>query len=389
MLRGMRSKPERQLEVLRQMLVDLPLPSDPSLIEEIGRVFGVEGVGELQGAEPPFAASSAEAAGSVWKVGWTSIDADGLCLLSRKHLQALQISPEEEKVLLDCISRLANDNGYNKGFRRFQTWVGEQEPYDIVIDGANVGFTSQNKDGGQFQYHQIDAVARHYHAQGKRILLVLHPKWLKADVCLSTYKRKKRKLDQISSQDAPPCPNDEEEENGSDVLYPHEGVTQAEEEAPPGSPLHVIRTWKEMGILACVPFYDCDDWYWLYAALNSFTRGHTHVQVISNDNLRDHHWRMHGLRTFLQWQDRHMTRLSMSQEEDEEGGSPDKAKFVPELHEPVPYSRRAQVSVDRTAWHFLVPAVRTRAEQLQSGRPVGPKEVELAEKRWMVAWRES
>lgn len=33
-----------------------------------------------------------------------------------------------------------------------------QDPYDVIIDGANVGFNNQNHEGGQFQYHQIDAV---------------------------------------------------------------------------------------------------------------------------------------------------------------------------------------------------------------------------------------
>merc|ERR1712012_1044231 len=95
MLRGFRGRPERQFEVLRQLLVDLALPSDPQLIDEIGRVFGIEGVFDLQGAEPPFADGSAEIFGAIWKVGWTSIDAEGSCSLSGRSMQACDVSAEE------------------------------------------------------------------------------------------------------------------------------------------------------------------------------------------------------------------------------------------------------------------------------------------------------
>lgn len=390
MLRGLRGSRARQMEILRQMLVDLPLPSEELLVEELGRVFGVEAATNLQEADPawaegqpsnPAAAGEAEEA---WRVGWTSISAEGLCALTHRQLQALQISPAEEKLLSACAGRLANDSGSNANFRLFQKWTSEQEPWDVIIDGANVGYSCQNRQGGEFSYVQIDAVVRLCLEQSQRVLLVLHPKWLREDVDRSTVKRKKRRLEQISGHDEPPPEEEGVSAATGHVLYPHEGVTEAEREAEPGSPLHLIRSWKELGVLLCVPMRDCDDWYWIYAALDSFRRGYRHVQVISNDNMRDHHWRMHGLPAFVQWQDRHMTRVYMKPAgEGQEAGTP----AVPALASPLPYSLRAQVSQDERAWHFPVPVVRTRAEQIQTGRPVGPKEVELAEKRWLVAWR--
>lgn len=383
MLRGLRGDFTRQLEVLRQLLVDLPLPSDPPLIEEIGRVFGFENISELQGVEPPCREGLPEADGTRWRVGWTSISVEGMCSLSQRRLQALRISPTEEKALVACAAKLANDSGCNKGFRLFQKWIGDQEPYDIIIDGANVGFNNQNREGGQFQYNQIDSVVQHFKSLGQRTLLVLHPKWLKEDANLSVVKRKRRKFDQVSSRESPACQGEEEDADGEpDVVYPHEGVTQAEREAAPGTALNMIRAWKELGVLVCVPFYDCDDWYWLHAALDSFARGREHVQVVSNDHMRDHHWRMEGLRAFLQWQDRHMTRVSIQQDAED----PEK-RCTPHLSPPRPYSLRAQVSGDGMVWHFPVPAIRSRAEQLQSGRPVALKEIESAEHRWLVAWR--
>ena len=46
-----------QYELLRQLIDELPLPSDPPLIDEIGRVFGVEGRNQCRSA---MAASSAD-----------------------------------------------------------------------------------------------------------------------------------------------------------------------------------------------------------------------------------------------------------------------------------------------------------------------------------------
>lgn len=384
MLRGLRGVHMRQREVLKQLLIDLPLPSDPPLIEEIGRAFGVEGAMAFRCAALPYGEGLQEDGGQ-WRVGWTSIDTAGRCALSKRRLQALRISAAEERELFACTAKLANDSGFNKGFKLFQKWLREQEPYDVIIDGANVGFNNQNHEGGHFQYQQIDAVVQHFQSAGQRALLVLHPKWLREDADLSVVRRKRRKFDQVS-KDSPTRGvgggEDEDEDDGdTNIVYPHDGVTDAEREAPLGSPSRMIRAWKELGCLVCVPFYDCDDWYWLYAALDSFQRGREHVQVVSNDQMRDHHWRMDGSRSFLQWQDRHMTRVSIQTAEP--GG-----QYSPQLYPPRPYSFRAQVSEDQRAWHFPVPAIRSRAEQLQSGRPVAHKEIETAEHRWLVAWQD-
>jgi len=382
MLRGLHGAHERQREVMRQMLEDLPLPSDPPLIQEIGRAFGVEGVNELRGAEPPHGEGLREAGGR-WRVGWTSVAADGHCASSKRTLQALRISAAEEQELFSCTAKLANDSGCNRGFRLFQRWLKEREPYDIIIDGANVGFNNQNHEGGHFQYHQIDAVVRHFQALGQRTLLVLHPKWLREDADLSVVRKKRRRFDQVSKES--PVPDEEDaavDDDEPDITYPHSGITDAEREAPAGSHLQMIRAWKELGVLVCVPFYDCDDWYWLYAALDSFRRGREHVQVISNDQMRDHHWRMDGSRAFLQWQDRHMTRCSIQTEDSDPAGT-----CRPQFYPPRPYSLRSQVSDDGKVWHFPVPAIRSRAEQLSSGRPVALKEIESAEHRWLVAWQ--
>ena len=141
-------------------------------------------------------------------------------------------------------------------------------------------FNNQNHEGGHFQYRQIDTVVQRFIAEGRRVLLVLHPKWLKEDADLSVVRRKRKKLDPISTSEAPPAVDDDDEDADEQALvYPHDVVTEAERTAEPGTPLGTIRSWKEAGVLLRVPTYDCDDWYWLYAALDSLQRGVKHVQV--------------------------------------------------------------------------------------------------------------
>eukprot|EP00930_Biecheleria_cincta_P071911 TRINITY_DN59367_c0_g1_i1.p1 TRINITY_DN59367_c0_g1~~TRINITY_DN59367_c0_g1_i1.p1 ORF type:complete len:561 (+),score=116.62 TRINITY_DN59367_c0_g1_i1:70-1752(+) len=389
MLRTFRGDAQRQYAILRQILEELPTPSDPPLVEEIGRVFGVEsGVAALRSAQPPRTAGREDSAGRVWHLGWTTVDEEGTCALSGQRLRALDVTTEEEVALERMVARLADDTGgRSKPFRRFRRWLEERPPFDMVVDGANVGFNNQNREGGLFQYSQIDAVVRKLRETGHRVLLVLHPKWLREDADRTVTKKKKRKLDQISVDGPMDSPVEEEEteedDAGEDIIYPHDPVTPAEREAPKNSPLGYIRSWKESECLVRVPAKDCDDWYWLFAALSCSRRGARHVQVVSNDHMRDHHWRMLGNRSFLRWQSRHMTRVNVWFE-----ASPDPENCKVTLTPPAPYSLEAQEAPDGEAWHFPVPAVPSRAEQLSSGRPLPRKEIEAAECHWLVAWRE-
>lgn len=384
MLRTFRGEPKRQYALLRQLIEELPMPSDPPLIEEIGRVFGVEGVAALRAQEIP-KAPGREEDGGCWYVGWTTLSEEGTCALSGRNLQALDVTSEEEALLERLVTRLAVEvRNSGKPFRCFKKWLEEQPPYDIVIDGANVGFNNQNREGGLFQYSQIDAVIDKLRETGSRVLLVLHPKWLREDADRSVTKRKKRKLDQIN-MDAMGSSDDsiEEQEGEPEIQYPFDPITEAEREATEGTPLSFIRKWKEMECLVRVPSKDCDDWYWLFAALSSSRRGAKHVQVVSNDHMRDHHWRMVGNRAFLKWQGRHMTRVSIWSE------SQDVENCKVTLTPPDLYSMQAQVSDDGAAWHFPVPFVPSRAQQLSSGRPLPRKEIESAECHWLAAWRQA
>eukprot|EP00971_Amphidinium_carterae_P278919 5537075-Amphidinium_carterae.1 len=117
--------------------------------------------------------------------------------------------------------------------------------------------------------------------------------------------------------------------------------------------------------------------------MDSARRGAKEVQVVSNDQMRDHHWRMLGPRAFRRWQGRHMTRVSIWSE------TPESMEYSVILTPPRPFSVQAQVASDGKVWHFPIPAIQSRAEQLQSGRPVASKEIEAADHKWLVAWCEA
>ncbi|CAM9583648.1 unnamed protein product, partial [Hapterophycus canaliculatus] len=86
-------------------------------------------------------------------------------------------------------------------------------------------------------------------------------------------------------------------------------------------------------IQSCAPRNN-DDWYWLYAAV--YIGGS--VLVLTNDEMRDHHFSMLSHRSFERWKERHQKKK-------------DKADSMRELlaEEPRSYSKRTQKGVD--SWH--------------------------------------
>mmetsp|Transcript_2741 Transcript_2741/g.6217 ORF Transcript_2741/g.6217 Transcript_2741/m.6217 type:complete len:545 (+) Transcript_2741:15-1649(+) len=379
MLRGMQSDSRRQVEVLELLTQTLSHVSDPPLVQAIGRAFGVSDVVSLQ-QQTVRTASGREDAGKTWHVGWSGVNEDGVCKASGGQLQALDISEAEEETLRKLAARLAIEGApdQGRGFQGFHAWLQTRDPFDVIVDGANVGYNNQNREGGEFQYGQIDQVVNHLKGQGKKTLVVLHPKWLRDDVDVSVRKRKRQKLARLQDYDTPPAEGDEEPEADESVVFPHDPVTEAERKAEAGTRLGIIRKWKESGVLATVPVAACDDWYWLYAALDSAARGVRAVQVVSNDLMRDHHWRMMSRETFLRWRDRHLTRVSIWRE------TPATPGPVLALLPPRAYSFRAQRAKD--AWYFPVPKVASRAEQVAAGHVVSHRELGAAEYSWLVAW---
>ena len=157
--------------------------------------------------------------------------------------------------------------------------------YDFVIDGANVGYYKQNFANAPkyVDYQQIDWLIDHLLALNKRVLLVLHKRHF------------------------------------SHYLMPKWASPIAEK-------------WKGLGVLYCTPAGSNDDWFWMHAALCCGRD----TLVISNDEMRDHHFQMLAYRSFLRWKERHQVHFSFGE------WTKDCKRRQVELTYPDVYSRRIQ-----------------------------------------------
>merc|ERR1712072_762384 len=102
------------------------------------------------------------------------------------------------------------------------------------------------------------------------------------------------------------------------------------------------------------------DWYWFYAALHEQLR-HRKAgnschwpQVVSNDLMRDHHWRMMETGTFLAWMERHVTRYHCWFERELND------EFQFQWEEPLTFSTRSQRIGDE--WHFPIAVAQPKVE---------------------------
>lgn len=81
-----------------------------------------------------------------------------------------------------------------------------------------------------------------------------------------------------------------------------------------------------------------DDWYWLYAAMASGKD----CKVVSNDEMRDHHFGMLAPRAFVRWKEQHVVHFAFKKQGSEQA--------VPSISLPPVYSR--QIQTQAGAWHF-------------------------------------
>jgi len=137
-------------------------------------------------------------------------------------------------------------------WRHFTDFLNSIGQVDVVIDGANVGKFAQNFSGAprHVDYHQIDWIVQHFQKMGKKVLLVLHERHFARNMMPDKYR-------------------------------------------------WLERDWLNDKSLYKTPRGMNDDWFWLHVA-------YTHQSlVITNDEMRDHHFQMLAPRTFLRWKERH------------------------------------------------------------------------------------
>lgn len=169
---------------------------------------------------------------------------------------------------------------------RFAQFLDSVGQVDVVIDGANVGKFEQNFADAprHVDYNQIDWVVQQFKKMGKRVLLVLHERHFSENMMPDKYR-----------------------------------------------PLQ--ESWERENLLYKTPRGMNDDWFWLHAAYSYKSL------VVTNDEMRDHHFQMLAPRTFLRWKERHHVHFDFGDWMAFNGSN--RQREV-KLTWPEPYSRRIQ-----------------------------------------------
>ncbi|KAL3905263.1 MAG: hypothetical protein SGILL_009747, partial [Bacillariaceae sp.] len=140
---------------------------------------------------------------------------------------------------------------------------GTTKPFDVVVDGANIGYLGQNFAAAppHVDYDQIDWVVRHLLEEKKqRVLLVMHSRHFSPKLLPDAYRP-------------------------------------------------MVDSWMKKGILYKTPPSMNDDWFWIHAALKY------RLLIVSNDEMRDHHFQMLSPRYFVRWIERYYIRFSFGIED--------------------------------------------------------------------------
>ncbi|CEG43021.1 Uncharacterized membrane protein, predicted efflux pump [Plasmopara halstedii] len=258
-----------------------------------------------------FTSEAAQVSGRKWKITEGTVSSDGLCSVTGDQLQSVELSTELMTELLAKIENLVRtDEERMAQWDEFKQWLEEFGPFDVVIDAANVGFCNQNFDGGGFNYAQIEHMLQHYEAQDKKVLIVLH----------------KRRI--------------------------------SDEQVPVNYRARIAQWRQHHKMFNCQPGNN-DDWYWLYAAVKLGGR----TLMVSNDEMRDHHFQMIHNRAFRRWKERHQVRYQVH-------GS----RLT--VDEPLPYSARPQRVGDN--WHF--PLADTAVNDCSTVETASSK---VADRKWL------
>lgn len=130
-----------------------------------------------------------------------------------------------------------------------------QSQYNIIVDGANVGYFKQNYADAPIHvdYEQINQVLHRLLALNYKPLLILNARHL-------------------SSKLMPQC-------------EPY---------------LSIVNSWKhELKCLYVTPRGLNDDWFWMYAAVKY------NYHIVTTDEMRDHHFQLLSPRYFYRWRECH------------------------------------------------------------------------------------
>ncbi|EDV47360.1 mitochondrial ribonuclease P catalytic subunit [Drosophila erecta] len=108
----------------------------------------------------------------------TNLGPLGKCQSCQQHLQPVAISDEEFRRLSECflervlIRRDVFQRSTPEEVARFKKFVDKTAPYDCVIDGLNVAYSTGTKKAPQQLANLVATVVRHFRDQDKRVLVL-------------------------------------------------------------------------------------------------------------------------------------------------------------------------------------------------------------------------
>ncbi|KAL7168519.1 hypothetical protein ACSBR2_038866 [Camellia fascicularis] len=101
------------------------------------------------------------------------MDEMGVCLSCGEKLVSIDIDPKETENFTASLTNLVCQREVKADFMQFQEWLQRHDPFDAVIDGANVGLINRHN----FNFSQRNFIVNQLHQMrpSKRLLLlVLH-----------------------------------------------------------------------------------------------------------------------------------------------------------------------------------------------------------------------
>lgn len=250
-----------------------------------------------------FRSAAATDRGESWRFEEAVVDAKGRWRDVRMKL--VHLTEAQRCEMVERVDSLACKGAKKTAqFRTFIRWLEDHGPFDVFIDTANVGLYCEGRPGfghgTVFCPEQVENVRKAYADQGRRVLMVMHRKWMQR------------------------------------------------------TPEAIARLWK--GSSFVLEKGNNDDWYWLAAA----ARAGPNSLVITNDRMRDHNFAMLAPRNFVKFKQGHLVRYTfeyrkLSESATRQHPSEHRRSLppfvpVPKLDEPPAYSRRVQTS--ERGWHF-------------------------------------
>eukprot|EP01035_Chromulina_nebulosa_P028982 gene28982-38340_t len=212
----------------------------------------------------------------------STVNSDGIVECTGTKLLSIDLDPNNRQLLLDQISSFAIENGCRNGkeatndadldsshrvnpvnldkfYKKREMWISfteflalNRDKYSIVIDGANVGYYKQNYEGASLHadIQQIDWMVQEVTKLGYNPLVILHIRHAKSS-----------ELKDIDKE--------------------------------------IINRWISEGTLYMTRHGWNDDWFWIFSCV------YLQCHIVTNDEMRDHHFQMLRPRWFSRWKERH------------------------------------------------------------------------------------